>query len=95
MLPFAVVLSDQSNSLMNGSLFRVWDKSEAAQDNRGGRGHAGQVALAGQPLLQQPSHLRRLHHHQSMGSHSCPLCAQVRQLTLQHLKGRGYGLEGE
>lgn len=73
---------------MNGSLCRVWDTGEAAQDNRGSWGHAGQVAMAGQPLLQQPSHLRRLNHHQSMGCHSCPLRTQVRPLTLPDLKGR-------
>lgn len=78
--------------LINGSLCRVWDASEAAQDNRRSWGHTGQVALAGQPLLQQSSHLRRLHHHQSMGSHSCPLCAQVRLLAFPALKVQGYRL---
>lgn len=66
--------------VMNGSLCRVWDTRKAAQDNRGSWGHTGQVALASQPLLQQSSHLWRLHHHQSMGHHSCPLCTQVRLL---------------
>lgn len=64
--------------LMNGSLCRVRDPSKAAKDHRGGGGRARQVAMAGEPLLQQPSHLRRLHHHQPMGRHGCSLCAQVR-----------------
>lgn len=72
--------------VMNGSLCRVRDTRKAAQDNRGSWGHTGQVALASQPLLQQSSHLWRLHHHQSMGHHSCPLCTQVRLLALPALK---------
>lgn len=44
------------------------------------------MALAGQPLLQQSSHLWRLHHHQSMGHHCCPLCTQVRLLAWPALK---------
>lgn len=64
--------------LMNGSLCRVRDPSEAAKDHRGGGGSAGQVAVAGEPLLQQPPHLRRLHHHQPMGRHGRSLRAQVR-----------------
>lgn len=63
---------------MNGFLCRVRDPSEAAKDHRGGGSRARQVAMAGEPLLQQPPHLRRLHHHQPMGCHGCSLCAQVR-----------------
>lgn len=66
--------------LINGSLCRVRDPSEAAKDHRGGGGSARQVAVAGEPLLQQPPHLRRLHHHQPMGRHGRSLCAQVRRL---------------
>lgn len=64
--------------LMNGSLCRVRDPSEAAKDHRGGGGRTRQVAMAGEPLLQQPPHLWWLHHHQPMGCHGRSLCAQVR-----------------
>lgn len=66
---------------MNGPLCRVRDTSEAAKDHRRGGGRARQVAMAGEPLLQQPPHLRRLHHHQPMGRHGCSLRAQVRLLA--------------
>lgn len=63
---------------MNGSLCRVRHPSKAAKDHRGDGGRAWQVAVAGKPLLQQPPHLRRLHHHQPMGRHGRSLRAQVR-----------------
>lgn len=74
---------------MNGSLCRVWDAGKASQDNRRRGGHTGQVAMAGQPLLQQPSHLWRLHHHQPLGRYSRPLCSQVSPLTFSSPKFRG------
>lgn len=72
---------------MNGSLCRVRDPSEAAKDHRGGGGRAGQVAVAGEPLLQQPPHLRRLHHHQPMGRHGRSLRAQVRPSARRGVPG--------
>lgn len=71
-------MSNRCQADTSGSLFRVRDARKAAQDNWRSGGHPGQVALAGQPLLQQPSHLRRLHHQQPVGGHGGPLRAQVR-----------------
>ncbi|XP_053095453.1 transmembrane protease serine 5 isoform X6 [Pangasianodon hypophthalmus] len=56
---------------------RLWHQGKDTQDNWWCRCHTRQMAMASESLLQQSSHLWRIHHNKPVDHYSCSLLHQV------------------